>query len=73
MAVFPAVVVRINLSLFEAMFFHCRAGSASALKAEDHDRKAERLLYRSLSAFDMDGCSEALNRGMYQMFCRQQP
>lgn len=63
--------VRINLSLFEAMFFHCRAGSASALKAEDHDRKAERLLYRSLSAFDMDGCSEALNRGMYQMVCSQ--
>ena len=52
-----------------AMFFHYRAGSASALKAEDHDRKAERLLYRSLSAFDIDGCSEALNRGMYQMFC----
>ena len=54
-----------------AMFFHCRAGSASALKAEDHDRKAERLLYRSLSAFDMDGCSEALNRGRYQMVCSQ--
>ena len=33
--------------------------------------KAERLLYRSLSAFDMDGCSEALNRGRYQMVCSQ--
>lgn len=35
------------------------------------DIKMERLLYRSLSAFDMDGCSEALNRGMYQMVCSQ--
>ena len=52
-----------RLSRLGAMFFHCRAGSVSPLKAGDHDRKAERLLYRSLSAFDMDGCSEALNRG----------
>ena len=52
-----------RLSRLGAMFFHCRAGSASPFKAGDHDRKAERLLYRSLSAFDMDGCSEALNRG----------
>ena len=29
------------------------------------------MLYRSLSAFDMDGCSEVLNRGMYQMVCSQ--
>ena len=62
-----------RLSRLGAMFFHCRAGSASPLKAGDHDRKAERLLYRSLSAFDMDGCSEALNRGRYQMVCSQWP
>ena len=60
-----------RLSRLGAMFFHCRAGSASPLKTGDHDRKAERLLYRSLSAFDMDGCSEALNRGRYQMVCSQ--
>ena len=60
-----------RLSRLGAMFFHCRAGSASPLKAGDHDRKAERLLYRSLSAFDMDGCSEALNRERYQMVCSQ--
>lgn len=62
-----------RLSRLGAMFFHCRAGSASPLKAGDHDRKAERLLYRSLSAFDMDGCSEALNRGRYQVVCSQRP
>lgn len=56
-----------RLSRLGSMFFHCRAD----LKAGDHDRKAERLLYRSLSAFDMDGCSEALNRGRYQMACSQ--
>ena len=62
---------KIRLSRLGAMFFHCRASEAPADKPGDHDRKAERLLYRSLSAFDMDGCSEALNRGRYQVVCSQ--